>query len=87
MKTTKPYQHAFSIVEGIVIVVVVIIIIALGYVFLTKKSATTTADTTTTAGTSQSASDKTEVTSITNDLNVIDIDSSVNTSTIDEALQ
>lgn len=86
MKTTSSYRDAFSVVEVLVIIVVVVIIVALGYVFLTKKPATTTANTTTTTSASQPTNDKTEATSIKNDLNAVDVDSSVNTSTIDEAL-
>lgn len=79
MKATN--QKGFSVIEVVIVLVVLVLIGTLGYLFLSRQSETTTENG------AASGSVKVETASILSDLDKVDVDKAVDTSTIDEALQ
>lgn len=85
MKATKTNQAGFSVVELVIVLVVLGAVIGIGYVLAQKPSQQTTKTVTTT--TAKVSSPKSEVQNVQTDLLGVDIDTTLDTSVIDEALE
>lgn len=92
MRQISLYQKGFSAVEVLMVVAVVAIAGTLGYVYVNRqapaaKDSAQSATKTEVAVPSTPAAAKVEAASIKSDLDTLDVDRSVDTSVVDEALQ
>lgn len=86
MKTIRAKQAGFTVLETVIVIAVLAILGAVTYAVMSRQPNKTdnTAKTTTTT---QPANAKAETANIKSDVTAVDVDKSINTGTIDEALR
>lgn len=93
MRATKNDRSGFSVIELVVIVSILVVLGLVGYLFVNRQSELTaskeaeTSQTQGSKGNKEQPSSRAQTTQIKRDLGAVDIDKTLDTSEIDQALQ